>query len=93
VGRTTLDIQILNDSAEYHNPQPDPERLEALAQAGGGKVLRRPDELARLVDDCEVTQGETIVTHQPIWDHPAFWCLILLLLSAEWILRRHRGLA
>ncbi|MBN2579509.1 MAG: hypothetical protein JXB10_10995 [Pirellulales bacterium] len=88
-----LDVQVLNDSEEFRNPQPDPERLEELARVSGGKVLRAAEDLKGLLSDFRPAPGELAVSRQPAWDRPAVWLAFLLLLAVEWILRRLRGLA
>ena len=35
----------------------------------------------------------TVVTRWPLWDTPLVWLALLGLLSAEWVVRRRKGLA
>jgi uncharacterized membrane protein len=93
VGREELDLQILDDSAEFRDLQPDPKRLEELAQVSGGKVLHNSQELAELLESSKPSMSDPIISRQPVWDHAAFWCVLLLLLTVEWVFRRRRGLA
>jgi uncharacterized membrane protein len=93
VGRELLDLQILNDSAEFRDIKPDVKRLEDIASIGGGKVLNNSGELIDLMKNLKPTSGEPLITRQPIWDHAAFWGVLLLLLALEWVFRRYRGLA
>jgi uncharacterized membrane protein len=93
VARASLDVQLLNDSLEYHDPRPDRPCLEELAQASGGTVLNTTADLTLLLRDHQAGPGEVVVRRQPAWDRPGLWFLLLLLLSVEWILRRKRGLA
>jgi hypothetical protein len=37
--------------------------------------------------------ASTIVNRWPPWDNPQLWLHLIRLLSAEWVLRRLRGLA
>ena len=90
--QATLDVQVLDDPEEFQDPQPDPERLEGIARASGGKVLHGPDDLAQLLRGYRSTPGEVVVQKVPLWDRPALWFLLLALLAAEWVLRRWRGL-
>jgi uncharacterized membrane protein len=90
--QAALDVQVLDDPIEFQDPQPDPERLEELAGASGGKVLHGPDDLAQLLRGYGSTPGEVVVQKVPQWDRPALWLLLLALLAAEWVLRRWRGL-
>jgi hypothetical protein len=93
VAQTTLDVQVLDDPEEVQDPQPDPARLEGIAAASGGQVLHSAGELARVLGGCAGTPGEVVVQKVPAWDHPALWLVLLVLLTAEWVLRRRRGLA
>jgi uncharacterized membrane protein len=93
VAQTTLDIQLLDDPAEFHDPQPDPARLEEIARASGGKVLRSAEDLVHVLGSYTSTPGEVVVQKAPLWDHAVLWLLLLALLTAEWIVRRLWGLA
>jgi uncharacterized membrane protein len=93
VGREELDVQVLDDSAEYRDLRPDPQRLEDLAQTSGGSVLHSAQELNRLLENVKPAAGETVVSRQPAWDRPGLWFLLLSLLTVEWIARRYFGLA
>lgn len=90
--KADVELQLLNDFAEFHDPRPDAQRLEQLAQASGGQVLRSPLELTTLLSSYQPALGERTVWRQPLWDRPALWLLLLALLTAEWIVRRKRGL-
>ena len=92
-GRGELDVQVLDDSAEFRDLRPDPQRLEELAQISGGRVLHNSQELSRLLQSIKPAEGEAVVVRQPAWDNPALWFLLLLLLTVEWMFRRYRGLA
>jgi hypothetical protein len=93
VGQATLDVQVADDPAEFVDPRPDAPRLEALARASGGQVLRGAEDLLRLLRGAESSQGKVVVRKVPLWDHPALWGLLLALLTVEWCLRRWWGLA
>jgi uncharacterized membrane protein len=93
VGREELDLQILDDSAEFHDLQPDPKRLEEIADLSDGKVLHNTQELSGLLESLKASPGESVISRQPAWDRAPFWCLLLVLLAVEWVFRRYRGLA
>jgi uncharacterized membrane protein len=93
VAQTTLDVQVLDDPAEFQDPQPDEARLAAIARASGGQVLRGADDLARLRGGYGSTPGEVVVRKAPAWDHAVLWLLLVGLLAADWVLRRSWGLA
>jgi len=91
--QVSIDVQILDDSPEFRDLRPDIPALETLAHLTGGKVLRRASDLGAVIGACQPAPGEKVVSRQPAWDSPTVWFLLLLLLAAEWILRRIWGLA
>jgi uncharacterized membrane protein len=93
VAQTTLDVQLLDDPVEFHDPRPDPAQLERLAEASGGQVLRTANDLSKLLRSYSSTEGEVLVQRTPLWDHPLLWSLLLVLLTVDWCLRRWWGLA
>ena len=90
--QAAVDLQLLNDIAEFHDPRPDPDRLQQLAEGTGGQVLRSPAELTRVISSYEPAPGERTVWREPLWDHLAFWLVLLAVLTGDWIVRRKRGL-
>jgi uncharacterized membrane protein len=91
--QTGLEVQVLDDPAEFHDPRPDAQRLEEIARLSGGKVLHTPEELSQLLGSFTIVPGEVVVSRAPLWDHPGLWLLLLGLLGVEWVLRRWWGLA
>jgi hypothetical protein len=91
VARTSVEIQLLDDSIEFLAPQPAPENLEILAELSGGRVLRGPSEVAELLREVQPSEGEVLVYQTPLWDRPLLWLLLLGLLAIEWSLRRRAG--
>jgi uncharacterized membrane protein len=89
--RTSVDIQLLDDSIELLDPRPAPENLETLAQLSGGQVFTRPAELTELLRGLQSSEGEVLVHKTPLWDRPWLWMSILFLLGIEWSLRRRAG--
>ena len=83
---------VRSRSRELDHLSPDPELMAAIAATTGGThALDRldPDTLA-LAD----TPTQDVLSRRDItlWDHPAAIALLLLLLAAEWLLRRRHGL-
>ena len=91
IARTTVDIQVLNDSRELANPQPALDRLTELASLSGGRVLGSVEELEKLLREFPTTPGEVLVHRSPIWDSFWLWGFIIILLGLEWSLRRMVG--
>jgi hypothetical protein len=88
-----VEVQLIDDPAEFRDPRPDRALLTNLARGTGGSVIRSPGELAELLGRHKDATVKTIITRSPRWDNPLFWLLFLGLLSTEWILRRIKGLA
>jgi hypothetical protein len=93
VAQTTIDLQLLDDPVESLDPRPDPDRLAQLARSAGGQVLKSPEALAELLSRQARAADRLLVSRQPRWDRSRVWLLLLILLTAEWIARRLRGLA
>jgi hypothetical protein len=77
---------------EMERLEADHETMERVATASGGRVWA-PDSLRGL--DQALTQQA--VAHEErsqvvLWDHPLVFVIFVLLVSAEWLLRRRRGL-
>lgn len=67
--------------------------LRRIASETGG-LYRSLDDAGRLADDVMYTEsGVTVREARDLWDMPAVFLVLALLLSAEWGYRRWRGLA
>ena len=93
VARSNLELQVIDDPAEFRDPRPNPSLLTRLAQETRGYVIESAEELSSLLGRHQGTSIQTILTRSPMWDTPLLWLVLLGLLSAEWVLRRLKGLA
>jgi uncharacterized membrane protein len=91
IGRTSLPLQILPDLHELLRPQARPGTLRTLAALTGGTVVERPTQLADLLRQLPETQGDSLISRQPLWDRPWLLATLLGLLAVEWTLRRLAG--
>ena len=75
-------------TAEFQDPRMDKASLERIAELTHG-AFYTPRDLSRLVEGIQA-RSETLVTEErrPLRDHPAWLCLLVALLCAEWILRK-----
>ena len=70
-----------------------PALLERVARETGGRYYT-PETAEALARDMMYTNSGTTVTEQlDLWDTPAMFVALLGLITAEWLLRRRRGLA
>ena len=93
IARTTARVSILPDLHELIHPIPQPEVLQRLAEATGGKTLQGTADLVATLRDLPITPGDSIYSRQPLWDNTWLWLTIVTLLAIEWSLRRLSGYA
>jgi uncharacterized membrane protein len=71
----------------------DVEQLRRTAELSGGRYYN-VEHAAQLMDD--LPQGRQVriesLPPQPIWNHPVWIALFVLLVSAEWVLRKWAGM-
>ncbi|MEZ4695922.1 MAG: hypothetical protein R2832_05865 [Rhodothermales bacterium] len=83
-------------SLEFRDTKADPVLMRQLAERSGGRTLavssldRLPAMLAS--SDSFLPQSETIVEDSELWRRRAFLVLALMLLTAEWFVRKRGGL-
>lgn len=93
VTESHIGVQVIDDFPEYRDVRPDRASLETIAQNSGGRVLTGPDELAELLKSYRAVPGEVLVSRRPLWDTPGVLLGLIGLLTAEWVVRRAKGLA
>lgn len=91
VARATARVMVLPDLHELVQPRAQPEVLETIARATGGKTLRGTAELTALLREMKASRGDSLISRQPLWDRPWLWTAIIVLLAIEWSLRRLAG--
>ncbi|HEX7049955.1 MAG TPA: glutamine amidotransferase [Longimicrobiales bacterium] len=78
---------------EFFGAQMHAPLLRRIADRTGGRFYT-PETVASLPEDIAYTaRGITIIEEKELWDMPAGFLLVVLLLLAEWAYRRRRGLA
>jgi uncharacterized membrane protein len=93
VARSSVELETIDDPAEFHDPRPDHAKLFELAKGSGGRAIRSPAELTDLLAGHPDATVRVVVNRWPLWDHPLLWLILLGFLTSEWILRRRKGLA
>ncbi|MEX0744871.1 MAG: hypothetical protein WD118_04650, partial [Phycisphaeraceae bacterium] len=81
-------VEVIAPDDEMRRPEPDHARLAELAEQTGGAVvaLDELDRLTELVPNRARRTAEDV--RDPLWHSPLALGLIVLLLTAEWVLRK-----
>jgi len=96
------DGRVLGSDATYLRTAPSDDEffsagrrtrtLDRIAEETGGRFYT-PETVASLPEDISVTgAGVTLVEEKDLWDMPALFILVVLLMGVEWGYRRTRGL-
>lgn len=88
VATNALDLQLIQDSNEWLNPQSKPALLRKVADSGGGKLISDQNQLSQLLSSFDSAPGEVLVHTLPLWDHPLLWTALLGMLAIDWTVRR-----
>jgi uncharacterized membrane protein len=92
LGRDVLSFNRVDGVAENFHTEQNRALLENLAAQTGGTYWR-PEELSKLAAQIPFSEaGITIRETKELWDLPVIFLAILMLRSAEWLLRRKWGI-
>ena len=92
LGTTTSYMDVVNQTEEYFGAEMRQALLEKIAAETGGRFYT-PDNVENLIEDIRYTaSGTTVLEEKDLWDMPAIFLLLILLISTEWFYRRYRGL-
>lgn len=95
-GRSEIPSRLITVAApngELDMPEADPVYLKDLAEATGGAFYDVSDEsvdMARLIPDRSLRIADDL--ERPLWDTRAMLAAFMLLITAEWIVRKYAGL-
>ena len=88
-GRPTVSLE---SDDEYFDAARRTPLLERIADETGGRFYT-PETVGTLPEDITISgAGVTLVEEHDLWDMPAIFLLLVLLMGAEWGFRRVRGL-
>jgi uncharacterized membrane protein len=91
LGHDTLTFRREDGVAENFHVEQNRELLEKLSSETGGRYYK-PTEASRLGKDINYSEaGITIRETRDLWDMPVIFLVIVLLRTAEWLLRRKWG--
>ncbi len=91
LGTDTLPFQRIDGVAENFHTVQNRELLEKLSSETGGRYWK-PDELTRLPNEISYSDaGISVRDIKELWNMPVVFLWLLLLMAAEWLLRRKWG--
>jgi uncharacterized membrane protein len=91
LGRDVLNFARMDGVAENFHTEQNRGLLEKLSAETGGRYWK-PQDISRLPQDISYSDaGITVRDAKELWNMPAVFLLLLLLPSAEWLLRRKWG--
>jgi hypothetical protein len=92
LGQDMAYVHVAPSDREYFGSARRTQVLQRIADDTGGRFYT-PDQVATLPEDITVTgAGVTLAEEHDLWDMPALFLLMILLMAAEWGYRRVRGL-
>jgi hypothetical protein len=93
VGKAESAFFVEESRLEFSNAQLQSAQLKRIAELSGGKYYH---ELEAEILPEEISVMESTYSKQveyDLWDTPALFFLILIILSTEWLIRRSKGLS
>jgi hypothetical protein len=91
LGRDTMTFRREDGVAENFHTEQNRELLEKLASETGGRYYK-PEDAQKLGKDINYSEaGITVRETRDLWDMPAVFFFLLIITSAEWLLRRKWG--
>lgn len=91
LGRDVMTFRREDGVAENFRAEQNRELLEKLASETGGRYYK-PEDAAKLGNDISYSEaGITVRETRDLWDMPIIFLLLVMLRSAEWLLRRKWG--
>jgi hypothetical protein len=93
LGADAAHVQAADLDTEYFGAEMRRPLLERIAEETGGRFYT-PATAASLPTDVSYSGGgSTVQETKALWDMPALFLAVVLLVSAEWAYRKRRGLA
>ena len=93
LGTDDLHINAAPSNAEFFDAHLNATTMKRLADETGGRYYT-PATASTLAEDISYTgRGDTVSERKDLWDMPALFLLLVLLIGTEWVYRRVRGLA
>jgi hypothetical protein len=79
---------------EYEDPSPKPENLKTLVESFSGKIIDRSEDLLNEIESHITKSKRRFIEEKrlTVFSFPYIFMMIIILLGAEWYLRRRWGL-
>src|SRR6185436_13435608 len=85
-------VRVADLNTEYFDAEMRAPLLQRMASETGGRFYT-PATASTLADDVAMSKhGVTVVNQMDLWDMPAVFLLLVVLVSSEWAYRKARGL-
>ncbi len=93
LGTATANFRIGESMEEFHNAALNRDLLKRLAADTGGRYYTARDARTLPEDISYVDNGISRLEEKELWDMPFLFLLMVASISAEWIIRKRKGLA
>jgi uncharacterized membrane protein len=92
IGRDVVSFQRVDGAAENFHTEQNRDLLERLSSQTGGRYWT-PAEMSKLAEQIPYSEaGITVRETKDLWDLPIVFLVLILLRSADWLLRRRWGI-
>jgi uncharacterized membrane protein len=93
LGTNKSNFQVAESTEEFRSAAMNAALLQRLSAATGGRYYS-PDNVRSLPSDISyIDKGASRIEDKDLWDMPFLFLVLIGLVSAEWILRKRKGLA
>jgi len=93
LGTGKASFSIADSTEEYHNSALNSDLLKRLASGTGGRYYTLQDVQNVPEDISYVDGGTSRLEERELWDMPFLFMMLIGAISAEWIIRKRKGLA
>jgi len=93
LGSAKSNFQVAPSTEEFHNAGLNAALLKRISSITGGRYYSPNNAHALAEDISYVNVGSTRREEKDLWDMPFLFLVLIGLVSAEWILRKRKGLA
>jgi hypothetical protein len=92
VGEGTSHVEVGDLGSEFYGAEMQADVLRHIAAETGGHFYT-PETVGTLPEDVSFTEsGTSVFEERDLWDMPIVFLLLTIVLGAEWVYRRQRGL-